>query len=67
MSGSRTTGSTLAIADGSSSMATNSKATVKTVGTVSFNSNGSLNPGNNYVRKRRIQYDLRKYIIVLYF
>jgi len=70
MSGSRTTGPTLPIADGSSSSSstiTNSKATVKTVGTVSYNSNGSFNTDNNYVSKRiisnKLQYDLRKYII----
>jgi hypothetical protein len=53
MSGSRTTGPTLPIADGSSSSTiTNSKATVKTVGTVSYNSNGSFNTDNNYVSKK---------------
>ncbi len=44
MSGSRITGPTLAIADGSSS---DSK---RTVGVVSFNTNGSMNISSDYVR-----------------
>jgi hypothetical protein len=45
MSGSRITGPTLAIADGSSS--DHSK---RTVGAVSFNANGSMNIDSAYVR-----------------
>jgi hypothetical protein len=58
MSGSKTMGPTLAIANGSSSASsssiTNSREPVKTVGTVSFNSNGTMNIDKNYVRKRII-------------
>ncbi|CAF0817704.1 unnamed protein product [Rotaria sp. Silwood1] len=48
MTGSKTTGPTLAIAGGTSSSTTDSNRNTTTVGTVSFNSNGSMNTNSNY-------------------
>ncbi|CAF2342137.1 unnamed protein product [Rotaria sp. Silwood2] len=48
MTGSKTTGPTLAITGGTSSSIIDGNRTVPTVGTVSFNSNGSMNTNNNH-------------------
>ncbi|CAF1400699.1 unnamed protein product [Rotaria sp. Silwood1] len=48
MTGSKTTGPTLAIIGETSLSITDSNRTVTTVGTVSFNSNGSMNTNSNY-------------------
>ena len=51
MNGSRLSGTTLAIAGGPTASITDSKETGKTIGTVSFNSNGSMNIDSDHVRK----------------
>ncbi|CAF0801409.1 unnamed protein product [Rotaria sordida] len=48
MTGSKTTGSALAITGGTYSSITDDNRTVTTVGSVSFNSNGSMNTNCNY-------------------
>jgi exo-beta-1,3-glucanase (GH17 family) len=65
MSGSKINGPTLAITDGASSLSsiTDSKGPVRTVGALSFSSNGSINTNNDYVRKNIFSYLKQKITI----